>query len=68
MSASLELFVQLLRDVERQKEEIQAGLQQAAALMVQSRQLAEDARRIRTEVLKAITQAEHTLSQVMNQC
>ncbi len=49
MSASPNSFVQLLLEVHQQKGEIQATLQQTAALLDQSRQLGEDARRIHTE-------------------
>ncbi len=67
MSDALKLFMQLLLDVEQQKGEIRASLQQTAALLDQSRQLGEEARRIHTEVTEAIAQAEHTLTQVRTQ-
>lgn len=63
MSASLALFTQLLHDVAQQRGEVQANLRQTAAILGQSRQLGEDARRIHGEVTEAITQAEHTLAQ-----
>ncbi len=67
MSASPKSFVQLLLDVEQQKGEIQATLQQTAVLLDQSRQLGEDARRIHTEVTEAIVQVGRTLAQVRTQ-
>jgi hypothetical protein len=67
MSASPKSFVQLLLDVDQQKGEIQATLQQTAALLDQSRQLGEDARRIHIEVTEAIAQAERTLAQIREQ-
>ncbi|HEX8530715.1 MAG TPA: hypothetical protein VF646_11865 [Cytophagales bacterium] len=52
----------MLVSAAQQNEEVQANLRRTAALLEQSRQLAEDAQYIYGEVTEAIAQAEHTLA------
>jgi hypothetical protein len=57
MAYSQDSFIQLLIDFEQQRRQMQESLQQAQAVMAQSRQIAADALRIHIEVEEATAEA-----------
>jgi hypothetical protein len=62
MSTSQESFARLLLVFKRQHRDMQETVEQSHTIMAQSRQIAEDTRRIHGEVAEAVTEARHSIT------
>ena len=67
MNPSPEITVRLLLEVKQLRQEMQAGLQQAATLLTQSYQIAEQSKRIQAEATKVLMQMARTLAVLKKQ-